>query len=1075
MQTAQQSAGLNIFSHVNLLPIFCGAPLLFTHTTWLAVRSPSRGNTTRLPGPFHLVNYNGDVSLSYWPSLAQPHNHSPATMASFGKVLDLLDERYLNIQDVIGYVEPLPTLVPYEEYTQNVLVYRMDTNLELFMALIQDFTERKALETGKELWTWCVQWEVDNESSHRSSAPTPSPKKPRLDIEQASAPPDEQGTQSRKSLIDIFERCILPSGLIQEEDMLRILIDIVQVDSSLVPNFIEFLYRWVDYYEGDGKALKAAMRWEIPSLWEFEYHPLVLPTDVKRRMEEEKLTKEKADDADKSGEGVGTSARPSSNSRAEDLAQGSPTKKMREKPNVAEMERQVEESERLQYREVKFGLQPPKMNRPLPPLVNIPQDRIKRIKYYAACFKSRQRALVLLLEAGITMQQMGNYVRLQEEHPRDTPGDGDPKILQGLRNYHKDAAAAQQHFDLKEKLQLQREKQKESSISYKLAIEAQLAASNGVSEGLAGFPLIPPTPYVSHSGRSDMATAMMAKLKALRTHGEERINVIPTPLVGRMKSKLFDGAKDRQTLNESRRPIALQRIPHASFGSVEEGSDLGSEDDDDSDENTDLMINQSLLLAASATPTALHPNLPQPRLPLPRLPLHPVAVPVQPAHLHTQSFAIPMASGAAQSQGAAVPQHVADYMRTLTPEQAQRLLPLLNPAARQAAADRLGLQVSNGNAHALLLHTHATHMPIPGPNTLSSAAMESSVSITQALQTTQTSSTVETGEVRQAPIPFLPLPKSSSPTTALSLQPPRPLPPPQLAFPQQPIQLPSRPALPQIQITQPHASSAGPTLSPPRPGIQRNAPLPLNLMPPPASPFSSFAPSLLATTPFAAPPHSVPIQIYLPKIIVPGNGIGPGGARMGNNGATETDAFLVGHLHPGSAKLVLSRAIFMPVGVWENTLTRVRKGKYDVLETYAATASHPKLKGNGPSYRFPEGMGAHEAVYKKFAQVYNIMRSSTDRERDLTKRWRATKGPMTQRDRGAVWEGWAVCLDREIEMGAEERRGAFLSSGLIDEGVHRKAGGVVVGTVDHEEVERRRREMEELMEEDEDEEMEDMV
>jgi hypothetical protein len=306
-------------------------------------------------------------------------------MASFGKVLDLLDERYLNLQDVIGHVEPLPTLVPYDEYTQNVLVYRMDTDLELFMALIQHFTERKALETGKELWTWCVQWEVDNAPSHRSSAPTPSPKKPRLDLEQASATLDEQGTQPRKPLIDIFERCILPSELMQEEDMLRILIDIVQVDSSLVPNFIEFLYRWVDYYEGDGKALKAAMRWEIPSLWEFEYHPLLLPTDVKKGVDEDKLTKAKVkvDDVDKSGEGDGTSARPSSNSRAEDLAQGSPTKKMREKPNVAEMERQVEDSERLQYREVKFGLQPPKMNQPLPPLVNIPQDRIKRIKYYA--------------------------------------------------------------------------------------------------------------------------------------------------------------------------------------------------------------------------------------------------------------------------------------------------------------------------------------------------------------------------------------------------------------------------------------------------------------------------------------------------------------------------------------------------------------------------------------------------------------------------------------------------------------------------------------------------------------------
>lgn len=45
-----------------------------------------------------------------------------------------------------------------------------------------------------------------------------------------------------------------------------------------------------------------------------------------------------------------------STSRAEDLIQGSPTKKMREKPDLAAMERQTEGSERLGYREVKYHL-----------------------------------------------------------------------------------------------------------------------------------------------------------------------------------------------------------------------------------------------------------------------------------------------------------------------------------------------------------------------------------------------------------------------------------------------------------------------------------------------------------------------------------------------------------------------------------------------------------------------------------------------------------------------------------------------------------------------------------------------
>jgi hypothetical protein len=201
-------------------------------------------------------------------------------MASFGKVLDLLDDRYLELQDVIGNVEPLPTLVPYEEYTQNVLAYRMDTSHEIFLGLIQDFTMRRAHETGKELWTWFVQWEVDN------SPPTSQPsslKKARLEPQLVPALSIASATPRQAPALTIFERRTLDGALMLEEEMLRILIDIVQVTSSLVPNFIEFLYRWVDYYEGDGKALKAALRWEIPSLWDFEYHPLVQHTDRRTR------------------------------------------------------------------------------------------------------------------------------------------------------------------------------------------------------------------------------------------------------------------------------------------------------------------------------------------------------------------------------------------------------------------------------------------------------------------------------------------------------------------------------------------------------------------------------------------------------------------------------------------------------------------------------------------------------------------------------------------------------------------------------------------------------------------------
>jgi hypothetical protein len=56
------------------------------------------------------------------------------------------------------------------------------------------------------------------------------------------------------------------------------------------------------------------------------------------------------------------------------------------------------------------------------------------------------------------------------------------------------------------------------------------------------MPLIPPTP--SYAKRPDMADAMMQRINASRAKKDERINVVPKPLVGRMKSKLFEGAKE---------------------------------------------------------------------------------------------------------------------------------------------------------------------------------------------------------------------------------------------------------------------------------------------------------------------------------------------------------------------------------------------------------------------------------------------------------------------------------------------------------------------------------------------------
>ncbi|KAI4628601.1 hypothetical protein J4E83_003153 [Alternaria metachromatica] len=431
-------------------------------------------------------------------------------MASHGKVMDLFDERYLELQDVVGNVEPLPTLVPYEQYKAHAITYRMDTNHDIFFALLQDFTERKALETRKELWTWCVQWEVSQTAARQSLAAPQSAKRPRLDLDPPNTPTAPKPASNAPPMT-LHARCIDPD-LLHEEDMLRILVDIVQVDSTVVPNFIEFLYRWIDFYEGDGKALKAALHGEIPSLWDFEYHPFLVTQEAKKEINQARGV---AQDSGKDGQG------------------GDTTPQTRQKPDLAALERKTEESERLKYREVHFGIQPPKLDEPLPPLINVPRDQYKRAKYYEACFKSRQRAFFLLVEAGVTAQNMRDYHRDQTMSLQETPPlvDGG-----GLKNYEKDAKLAQAFKSLKER---HRAKQLEISISNKLADEAQFAARSAAPRSPSGVPLIPTTTI--HADRPDVTDGILRKIQQTRDEELQTINIVPTPLVGRMKSTLFRG------------------------------------------------------------------------------------------------------------------------------------------------------------------------------------------------------------------------------------------------------------------------------------------------------------------------------------------------------------------------------------------------------------------------------------------------------------------------------------------------------------------------------------------------------
>lgn len=1149
-------------------------------------------------------------------------------MASFGRVLDLLENRYLKLQDVTGNVEPLPTLVPYDKYAQNVIVYRMDTTHEVFMDMVQDFTMRMSQQLGKELWTWCVQWDVDQDGEH-----APSPKKPRLEAAHAEDDREEQQTTASKPIIDIFDRCVLDPELMQQEELLRILINIVQAESSIVPNLVEILYRWIDFYKGDGTALRAAMKWEIPSLWDFEYHPLVLPEDVKKKMVEVKARLEKEKAALRASEQKVPSSKATEPSSIEELVHGSPTTRMREKPLLAAMEHQVEESERLKYREVKYGIQPPKTNRPMPPLINIPLEPVKRVKYYDACFRSRHRALVLLLEAGISLPQISNYIKGQDAHPRDTPEDGDPKEPRGLRHYHKDAEAAQDYFKIREKIKSQREKQHEIAISTKLAVEAQRAVNTSAPEGSPGVPLIPPTP--SYDRRPDMAANMWSRIQAARAKAEECINFVPTPLVGGMKSKLLRSARDKPRFQGGGQPGPHQSpsLPLHGAGDNEEsdsekydGSRSGSNSDDSSDDEDDGLNGNP------APPSTQGASAPRPFLP--PTPFSSIPVSGQPQNQHPAG---PAATEASILRSPPSPAAMLEYMRNMTPEHAQRILPMLPQRMQQGVANMVASQTAlsqvprpaiavngpSGQASSSMLSTANTgtavgghvsahlaamgflpppvqppmpgqprsmlHMlpsqvhprgPIMSPNlgasgqhfsqpqmsseTLSRPPIPSGFPLnsqTRPLpaQSTSRSSgglrafpgppqiarpqqiTLPTPSMPQVPqlptLPSVPHLVSTAPTTVSPIdiqlshlmasgaqQSPNessPLPPPssgrlfnidqflmlqrqqaaQAQVPHQQQQVaqltniisssqPSRPPqqqhpiagnndhpnqfqglswpnavlppLPQptppaIRVTAPQFQPQQPgipTLAAPLPSIQRNAPSPLNLQLPSSNPLSSLANSILATTPFRASAAGVPIQMYFPKIVLPANGIGPGGTRLGDNHHIETDAFLLGHTIPGSGKITLERALFMPLGCWTNCLNRVRKGHYQVLETYMSPFN--PFTGHHTNKHIP----CHAAAYTKLAQAYDLMKTSSPaaRERELTKRWRASHGPMTQRDRGAVWEGWGVTLDRGIEMVSVEREGVMVSSRVVDDGVERRRSGVE---------EERWREMERLMEEDE--------
>lgn len=201
-------------------------------------------------------------------------------------------------------------------------------------------------------------------------------------------------------------------------------------------------------------------------------------------------------------------------------------------------------------------------------------------------------------------------------------------------------------------------------------------------------------------------------------------------------------------------------------------------------------------------------------------------------------------------------------------------------------------------------------------------------------------------------------------------------------------------------------------------------------------------------SPFAPDPDQIPILAYIPKILM----------HPDASPDDATDALLLGYTRPESGHYVFSRAIMLPLGVWENMMRRVRMERFKLVETYQAPANHPRYVAGKGLLRNPEDVrGPHKALYDKLATVYGFMTGCDDREEELTKRWRATRGAMKARNRGAVWEGWGVRVDHPVEMTREERKGAV------------KLGVKWIGEPEERDpdAERRKREIDELLEEDE--------
>ncbi|KAF2704851.1 hypothetical protein K504DRAFT_506813 [Pleomassaria siparia CBS 279.74] len=816
-------------------------------------------------------------------------------MGSHGRIFSLLDKRYLEqVSDITGNALPIPTLLPYNEYPFPILVYKMDTDPSLFLALMQDFTDRTSRELDTELWAWVMQWEVSNPPNTKVSGTgnTPAFKRLRTDVPSPNPPPIPSLPEQTPPPVLSVTRRYLNDQLLVEDDMMRILFDIVAIESSLVPNFMEFLYQWVDYYEGDGKALQAAVRREIPSLWDFECHPRELSTTT-----------------NKGGEKMPA---------------------VRAKPDLAAFEKLVRDSERRQYGEVRFGLRPDKEEPTIAPLLNIPTDHFKRLKYYSACFKNRRHAIGILSEAGITPKQINNYKMLQPMPPKETSEEG---IGDCLKHYHKEMTMAKSYCEMKEEMDSTQGRSQEILISHQLARDAFQAARDATTEAALQVPqfgnqpvlapLIPATPvYNAHrenqATQRQVASARAANDAAI-VEREEHIEWVPAHMWGRFKASVVNNVR----VSFSRR-----------YGEVEQALfDVSDDFDDDTDDDDAIRANAG---TAAVLPTAT------------------------------------------ERPGPITPLNIDNVLRNMNVQQLNTVMARYNPAGRHEILRRMRMlyqvnELQPGVAPVMFQHIVALAQGVPGPrNTADGTGM--------AVQGQQPRLVVGGGAAAHAlpsinVTPASPNPIWQQPNQGAQVQQHQNMPNPRLGAP--------RPSPNQQRSTFTPINSQ-PGFSAPLPGLQRKAP-----------------PQLLLRK------ERVPVQVYFQRIV----------RYVGSFTEEPSDATLLGWLTPSTGAIELTHAILLPVSAFSNYIRRVATGKYEVIESY------PTPHG----VHFGGSDTPHRTSYQLLKQAYTIMSSCSNREAELTKRWRATQGSMVHNNfRGSVWEGYAATLDKPLQLTCADRQGAFM-------------------------------------------------